>query len=166
MTLAEQLVDTWRISAEINLYLLSAIPDEGLAASSATGGRTVAEVFAHLHNVRLMWIKVADPGLAATLVKIERDRASDRPLLVSSLEASSAGIAALLRTGADSGTIKGFKPHASAFLGYIISHESHHRGQVLVALKGAGFGVPKTVAYGLWEWGSRAKELHDRQGTA
>ena len=36
------------------------------------------------------------------------------------------------------GKIKGFKPHAVAFLGYLISHESHHRGQAGWALKASG----------------------------
>jgi uncharacterized damage-inducible protein DinB len=53
------------------------------------------------------------------------------------------------------GKIKGFKPHAAAFLGYLISHESHHRGQIALSLKQAGKPLDKKIAYGLWEWGVR-----------
>ena len=42
--------------------------------------------------------------------------------------------------------MKGFKPHATAFLGYLISHESHHRGQIGWTLKQSGHPLDqKTV---------------------
>jgi len=50
---------------------------------------------------------------------------------------------------------EGFKPHAAAFLGYLISHESHHRGQIVLSLKQAGHPVDKKIQYGIWEWGVR-----------
>lgn len=165
MTLAEQLVDAWRINAEINRYLLDAIPDHGLAVSAPTGGRTVGDVFAHLHNVRVMWIGGLDAATASVLTKVERDQSVDRAVLLASLDASSEGVASVLASAIATGKVKGFKPHAAAFLGYLISHESHHRGQILIALKGEGVKVPRTIAYGLWEWGSRAVEMHSRLGS-
>lgn len=52
-------------------------------------------------------------------------------------------------------SLKRFKPHSVAFLGYLISHESHHRGQIVLSLKQAGFPVSRKVAYGIWEWGTK-----------
>ncbi len=41
------------------------------------------------------------------------------------------------------------------FWGYIISHESHHRGQIMMTLKQSGHPVDKKIQFGLWEWGVR-----------
>jgi uncharacterized damage-inducible protein DinB len=149
----EELLDTWRIHNRINLYLLDAIPSELLAAPLVKG-KAVGAQFAHMHNVRLMWLKSAGPELLEGQVKLEpASSATDlRAALVSSGEA----IEELLRrAGGPGGRIKGFKPHAAAFLGYLISHESFHRGHAELALRQAGSALPDKIAYGMWEWGTR-----------
>jgi uncharacterized damage-inducible protein DinB len=151
-----QLTETWNIHNRINLYLLDGVKDEALGDTSASKGRSVAEAFAHLHNVRLMWLKASAPELLEGLEKIEKETPLDRKLLKNSLEASGKAIESLLKkSAAAGGKVKGFKPHVGAFLGYLISHESHHRGQITLALKQSGHPVDKKIAYGIWEWGSR-----------
>lgn len=151
-----QLLETWQIHDRINLYLLDAVDAESLNSHSASKGRSVGEQFAHLHNVRLMWLKSAAPELIKDLVKIENEQASDKKLLAKSLAASGQAIAALLAQSIEAGgKVRGFKPHATAFLGYLISHESHHRGQIALTLKQAGKPLDKKIGYGLWEWGVR-----------
>ena len=154
--MTEQLLDTWTIHNRINLYLLAAIKPETLNSISASKGRNVAEQFAHVHNVRLMWLKVAAPELMKSLARIEKNEAPDKALLNRSLDDSGRAIAALLEKGISAGgKIKGFKPHVSAFLGYLVSHESHHRGQIVLTLKQSGHPLDKKTAYGIWEWGVR-----------
>lgn len=151
----DPLLETWRIHNRIHLYLLDAIPDDALNAALAEKARTVSKLFAHIHDVRLLWLKSAAPELLNGLSKIESDGAS-KPELKSALSKSGEAIEALLRKGiADKGRIKGFKPHVVAFLGYLISHESHHRGQIGWTLKFSGHPLDKKTAYGLWEWGVR-----------
>jgi len=151
-----QLVETWQIHDRINLYLLEAIEAELLSSHSASKGRSVGEQFAHIHNVRLMWLKSAAPELLKGLAKIENERANDKKLLAKSLADSGKAIAALLGQSLEAGgKVRGFKPHAAAFLGYLISHESHHRGQIALSLKQAGKPLDKKTGYGIWEWGVR-----------
>src|SRR5690348_3155259 len=79
--LESQITDTWNINNRINLYLLDAISPDALADRSTSKGRTVAEQIAHLHNVRLMWLKVCGPELIKGIVKIEKDAAANKKLL-------------------------------------------------------------------------------------
>jgi uncharacterized damage-inducible protein DinB len=150
------LLETWQIHDRINLYLLETIDTESLKSHSASKGRSVGEQFAHLHNVRLMWLKSAAPELLGNLVKIENEQAIDKKLLAKSLTESGKAIGAMLAQSLEAGgKVKGFKPHSTAFLGYLISHESHHRGQIALSLKQAGKPLDKKIGYGLWEWGVR-----------
>jgi uncharacterized damage-inducible protein DinB len=152
----KQFLETWEIHNRINLYLLDAVEDAALASLSASKGRTVGEQFAHVHNVRLMWLKSAAPDLLAGLTKLEKEQAGNAKLLSKSLTDSGLAIKSLLQKAvSEGGKVKGFKPHATAFLGYLISHESHHRGQIILSLKQAGKPLDKKILYGIWEWGVR-----------
>lgn len=154
--MTNQLVETWAIHDRINLYLLEAVEPQSLSSHSASKGRSVGEQFAHVHNVRLMWLKSAAPELLKGLNKIENEQATDKKRLAKSLSESGKAIGALLEQSLEAGgKVKGFKPHAAAFLGYLISHESHHRGQIALSLKQSGKPLDKKISYGLWEWGVR-----------
>src|SRR5688500_11232857 len=144
----EQIVDTWRIHNRINLFVLDAIADGGLDDSAVQKGRTVGEQIAHLHNVRLMWLHTAAPSPMSGLTKIEKAQAHERPQLRSALEASGDAVATMLANAiASGGRVKGFKPHAVAFMGYLIAHEAHHRGQIILRLKASGHPIDKKSLY-------------------
>ena len=151
-----QVLESWDIHNRINLYLLDSIDAAHLTSTLSSKGRNVGEQFAHIHNVRLMWLKVSAPDLMKGFTKIEKDGALDKKVLSSSITKSAKAIRTLLaKAFASDGRVKNFKPHAAAFLAYLISHESHHRGQILLALKQSGRAVDKKIQYGIWEWGVR-----------
>jgi uncharacterized damage-inducible protein DinB len=151
----KEIVDTWNINNRINLYMLDAIPAEALNDSSASKGRSVAQQLAHLHNVRLMWLKVSGPEFIEGIDKIEKETAADKKLLARSLKESGKAMESLFKKAINEGKVKSFKPSVTAFLGYVLAHESHHRGQIALSLKQSGHTLDKKVAYGIWEWGVR-----------
>lgn len=150
------LFDTWQINNRINLYLLEAIPEENLRDTLTSKGRSAGEQFAHIHNVRLMWLKAALPDLLNGQEKIEKENAHDKKLLRDSLTASGKAIETLLQHAVENGgKVKGFKPHVMAFVGYLAAHDAHHRSQAIIALKQSGHKLDQKTLYGIWEWGSR-----------
>lgn len=151
----KELIETFRIHNRINLYLLQAIEESHLADVASSKGRTVARQWAHMHNVRLMWLKAAAPELLATQRKFEDADLLTKALLEEALVQSGKAIESLFEKAAGEGKIRGFKPHPTAFLGYLVSHESHHRGQIMLSLKQSGHMVDKKIQFGMWEWGSR-----------
>ena len=151
----KQFLETWDIHNRINLYLLDGIEAPALRSYSASKGRSVGEQFAHVHNVRLMWLKASAPDLLKGLKKIEKETAADKKLLRKSLVDSAKALNKFLTQSLAAGKVKNFKPGVAAFLGYVISHESHHRGQIVLSLKQAGHPVDKKIQYGIWEWGVR-----------
>ncbi len=137
----EQLLDTWAIHNRIILYLLDALEPEGLRSVPAGGkGRSVAQMLAHLHNIRLTWLEVSAPDLMNGLDRLEtRSKAAKEALtqeaLRRAIEASGRAFEALFRQGLEKGKIKNPKPHLMGFFGYVIAHEWYHVGEVCMALE-------------------------------
>jgi uncharacterized damage-inducible protein DinB len=151
-----ELYKTWEINQRINLYLLDKVAEESLSYSLVSKGRSAGEQFAHIHNVRLMWLKAALPEALKDLEKIEKEQAGSKKLLQKSLMVSGEAITKLLKHAIENdGKVKGFKPNVVAFLGYLIAHDAHHRSQIIIALKQSGHKLDQKIAYGIWEWGTR-----------
>jgi len=150
----KQIIETWQINNRVNLLLLDAISEKGLQCTlSNRGGGTPAKQFAHIHNVRLYKLENYAKVIYQTQTKIELKSDITKELLEERLKESVTGIEKwLLRNTDKTGNIKGFKRGVVAFLGYIISHEAHHRGNIILTLKQCGYKLPKEVTYGIWAW--------------
>lgn len=150
----EPLIETWRINCRINHYLLEAIAESSLGVKLAKG-KSVVGNFTHIHNVRLMWLKSAAPALWEGQTKFE-EAVATKDELGRRLQESDRAIEELIASaGSPDGRIKGFKPHAAAFVGYLIGHEQFHRTCVELALRQNGTALDDRTSYGMWEWGVR-----------
>ncbi len=147
--------ETFAIHNRITLFLLEAIEEAHLCFKLNGKGRSAGEQFMHLHNVRLMWLKSAAPELLEGQTKWEKETPVTKALILERLQESGKAIEQLFELSAETGKIKGFKPNSTAFLAYLISHESHHRGQIALILKHNHFPLNPKTSFGLWEWGVR-----------
>ncbi len=140
----------------ITQYLIENVPAEAWSAKTPEGkGRSIAAMAAHIHNVRLMWLKAAGAQLPA---KIEESASAKET--IKALGESHEALAGLLGTALESGgQVKSFKPDAASFFAYLVAHDGHHRGQIASLARRLGHPIPASVGFGMWEWSSRAKEL-------
>jgi len=141
----------------INQYMIENLPAEAWRAEPPEGkGRTVAAIVAHIHNVRVMWLKAAAKG---SKIPEQLERSSVTPAqALKGLEQSRAALSAVLRSAMEGdGRVKGFKPDVAGFFGYLIAHDAHHRGQICMLARQVGHALPQKAMFGMWEWGSRGK---------
>src|ERR1700758_4231660 len=78
--LLEALLDSWDRNNTILLNLLGALPKGGLEVRAMEGSPSVAEMFMHIHYVRLVFVLEDAPEFARDMSKDEwrRERDPDR----------------------------------------------------------------------------------------
>ncbi|MCU0726915.1 MAG: DinB family protein [Planctomycetes bacterium] len=145
----------WAANCEVNERLLAEIPDAGLAARFAPRTRTVSAQFAHLHNVRVMHLSKREAE-AGGLAPFPRGAEPARGEIEAALAASARAAGDLLSKGEATGRVPGWGGPPATFLAYLLAHEAHHRGQILVSLRLSGVKLPKEITYGLWDAWRRA----------
>jgi uncharacterized damage-inducible protein DinB len=154
--LRSALVSAFRTNDRINHFLIENIPAEAWSAKPPEGkGRTIQAIAIHIHNVRLMWLKAVGAGNIPA--KLEESATAKEAL--KALGDSCAALVTVLESGLETGQVKGFKPDAAGFFSYLISHDSHHRGQMISLARRLGHPVSQSAGFGMWEWGSRSKEV-------
>ena len=149
---ADALVRAWRANDAINLLLLEHVEEEGLRQSLSTrGGRDVALQLGHIHHNRVMQLERRAKDLAEGLERFPPKISPSRAALRKAFRASGKAVETFLRD------LAGGKPKRRPFkngiattLAYLIAHEAHHRGQILLTLKVKGHPVDKAVRDGLW----------------
>jgi uncharacterized damage-inducible protein DinB len=139
----------------INQYLIDSLPSAAWKAKPPNGkGRTIPAIVAHMHNVRVMWLKAAAKG-SDIPAQLDRTRVSPTQAL-RALEQSRLALSVVISRALESdGRIKGFRPDVAGFLGYLIAHDAHHRGQIAMLARQMGHPLPQKAIFGMWEWGSR-----------
>ena len=149
------LINAFTINDRINRYLIENLPAEAWRAEPPGGkGRTVAAIVAHMHNVRVMWLKAAAKG-SEIPEQLDRSKVTAKQAVVA-LEASAEALTKLMRAAlASDGRVKGFKPDVAAFFGYLVAHDAHHRGQITQLARQVGHPLPQKAMFGMWEWGTR-----------
>jgi uncharacterized damage-inducible protein DinB len=151
--LAEALLSAFDTNDRINHYLLESLPIEAWRAEPpGKKGRDVAGVVAHMHNVRVMWLKATKGRIPEQLDRFTVTPAQAKKALDASRTALRDVIQSALETD---GRIKGFRPDVAGFFAYLVAHDAHHRGQIAMLARQAGHPIPQKAMFGMWEWGVR-----------
>jgi uncharacterized damage-inducible protein DinB len=156
-SLPQALLTSFDTNDRINQYMIENLPAEAWCADPPGGkGRTIAAIVAHLHNVRVMWLKAAAKG---SKIPDQLDRATVTPAQATkALEQSRIALSAVLKSALESdGRVKGFRPDVAGFFGYLIAHDAHHRGQICMLARQVGHPLSQKAMFGMWEWGTRGK---------
>lgn len=157
-SLQQSLLTAFDTNDRINQYLIENLPAEAWRADPPENkGRTIAAIVAHIHNVRVMWLKAAARG---SKIPEQLERTSVTPSqAMKGLDQSRAALSAVIKSALDSdGRVKGFRPDVAGFLAYLIAHDAHHRGQICMLARQVGHPLPQKAMFGMWEWGTRGKE--------
>lgn|SRR5262249_54164520 len=167
LDLGDAVVAAWKTNDRATAFLFENLPAPlwPLAVAGAPR-RTVRTIAGHVHNARCMWITmlgrqhgIRAPG-RVNLRTVSRDE------LLRALKRSSRGVVALLELGIRRG---GRIPATGVpwvnlpldvvhFLAYLIAHEGHHRGQIILLARESGHRLPREITAGVWQWTKRAKE--------
>jgi uncharacterized damage-inducible protein DinB len=151
----EQLVESWQINHRVTLRLLNALSDDALRATLATrGGRNIARQIAHVHEVRLTFAEItSQTNRLGKLPHFAKGETPTKKQLKAALEASSKAVETTIREAwANNGKTPGFRRGLMPLVGYLIAHESHHRGSMLLTLKQTGHKLSDELKWGLWDW--------------
>jgi uncharacterized damage-inducible protein DinB len=153
----DEFLEAWKTNARITRLLVEAIDDEGMACTlSKRGGRGVLGQFAHLHNNRAWQLQKRAPDLAKSLRVYPAKQPPTRRQLLASLDASERAVTTFLREVFEGKPKRrGFRKGLPTTLAYLVAHESHHRGNILLTLKTCGHAVDKATAYSIWDWDRR-----------
>jgi len=166
------LVETYAVNDAMNQLLLANLDARAWRATlrgENRGGRTIAAIFAHLHNNRLVWLKHSAPHLncpapldpfrctmkqAAAAHK--KSAAQCLLMLEEALSAHTKRRVRKFSRGAWSQTW----PAGAAMFAYMFSHEAHHRGQITMLAHQLGYRLPVKAWAGIWWW----EKLWERAG--
>jgi uncharacterized damage-inducible protein DinB len=156
--LPQALLSSFDTNDLINQYLLQNLPADAWRAEPPDGkGRTIAAIVAHMHNVRVMWLKAAAKG-SKIPEQLDRNRVTQAQAS-KALEQSRTALSTMLKSAmAGDGRVKGFRPDVAGFFGYLIAHDAHHRGQICMLSRQVGHPLSQKAMFGMWEWGTRGKE--------
>ena len=154
----DKVVKMWTVHNGIKVYLIEQIPTAGFKAVPAgSRGRTVAEQLVHMNRVRLGWLHYHATGKRPKLAGA-KGATPTKAQLKKSFVASGKAVEEFLRQALEEGALpRAFGKDALRWMGYLISHESHYRGQIMLALKQNGMRLPEKVSvqgiWGKWMWG-------------
>ena len=150
----------------MNQMILEQLDPAAWNAKPPGKARSIAAIFTHVHNVRTKWVRLTAPHLKVPR-QLKRGHCTPKQASAGLAESAASCQKMLAEAlGGNDGRIKKFNrdgwarpwPVGPEMLCYMLAHEAHHRGQVLMLAHQLGYPLPKPVMYGIWNWEKLWKE--------
>jgi uncharacterized damage-inducible protein DinB len=162
--LATVLLETYSVNDAMNQHLLANLNPHAWRAEPLGprgSGRTIAAIFAHLHNSRLVWIKNSAPHLKCPAA-LDPYRCTMKQAAAAHKKSAAQCLKMLTEalSGGEKRRVTKFSrgswvpvwPAGGAMFAYMFSHEAHHRGQILMLAHQLGYRIPPNVWGRIWQW--------------
>jgi len=153
--LLEASLDSWERNNTILLNLLRALPEGGLEARAMDGSPSIAELFTHIHYVRLVLVFEDAPEFARELPKEEWLAERDPGRIAAMLNDSAKAVRDAVKGRVEAGREMNLHyDHPILLLQHMVWHEGYHHGQMKLALKLAGHPMTNEeagpITWGVW----------------
>ncbi|MHB8500515.1 MAG: DinB family protein [Candidatus Acidiferrales bacterium] len=153
--LLEALLNSWDRNNTILVNLLRVIPEDGLETRPMEGSPSIAELFTHIHYVRLVFVFEDAPEFARELPEKEWIAEHDPDRIEQMLNDSAKAVRDAVKSRVETGREMNLHyDHPILLLQHMIWHEGYHHGQIKLALKLAGRAITDDeagpVTWGVW----------------
>jgi len=173
--LAQVVLETYSINDAMNQLLLNHLHAKAWRATplgpggtkKTRNGRTIAAIFAHLHNCRLVWIKNSAPHLKCP-APLDPARCTKKQAQAAHQKSAAQCLRMLTDalsenpnrrvTQFNRGAWAPVWPAGAAMFAYMFSNEAHHRGQIIMLAHQLGYRLPPQAWGGIWNWNKLWKQ--------
>lgn len=164
------LLETYAVNDAMNQLLLAHLDPRVWRAQSPGphgGRRTIASIFAHLHNNRVSWLRNSAPHIKCP-ARLDPERCTMKQTATAHGRSAKQCLRMLVEALSldPKRCVKKFSrgswaqtwPAGGTMFAYMFAHEAHHRGQILMLAHQLGCPLPDNAAYGIWQWDKLWKE--------
>ncbi len=153
--LLEVLLDSWDRNNTILLNLLRTLPNGALETRLIADSPSVAQLFTHIHYVRLVFISEDAPEFAGELPETEWRDERDPARIAQMLDISARTVRDAVRSRVEAGqNMDVHYDNPILFLQHMLWHEGYHHGQIKLLLKATGRPLADEIAgpvtWGVW----------------